>query len=49
MEHNCNGIENGYEIFLLDTTWVLAHKFDRVYIEHIKFCPWCGAKLEDEK
>ena len=50
-EHKCKEILDSYTIFvfgepnhiaILENTYI-----DDVYIEGIKFCPWCGEKLEE--
>lgn len=47
MEHKCKELPKYYEIFEVDSKWILSNSVGPTFIKGIKFCPWCGANLEE--
>lgn len=51
-EHKCEEKPEQYIMLIYDENVRFAsleNIYNDEFIENIKFCPWCGAKLEDEK
>ena len=48
-EHKCKEMRKYFEVYCVDGKHIMSNPVDGTFIQGIKFCPWCGANLEDEK